>query len=54
MSPVVAVLVPWNVSICVVTIVHQNTDISMSGLGVNRSSTVGDCAIAGVCVGGDS
>jgi len=30
-------------------IVHQNADISMSGLGVNHSGTVGDCAIAGGC-----
>jgi len=54
MLPVVAVLVPWDVAICVVAIVHQNADINMSGLGVNHSGTVGDCAIAGGCAGGDS
>ena len=53
MSPAVAVLVLWDVAICVVTIVHQNADISMSGLGVNHSSTVGDCAITGGCVTSD-
>ena len=47
MSPVVVVLVPWDVAICVVTIVYQNAGISMSGLGVNHSVTVGDCAITG-------
>jgi len=46
MLPVVAVLVPWDVAICMVTIVHQNADISMSGLGVNCSGAIGDCAIA--------
>ena len=51
MLPVVAVLVPWDVAICVV-IVCQNANINMSGLGVN--GTVGDCAIAGGCAGGDS
>ena len=49
MSLAVAVLVPWDVAICVVTIVHQNADISISGLGVNHSSAIGDCAIAGGC-----
>jgi len=53
MSLAVAVLVPWDVAICVVTIVHQNTDISMSGLGVNCSGTIGDCAIASGCAGGE-
>jgi len=53
MSPAVAVLVPWDVAICVVAISHQNADISMSGLGMNCSGTVGDCAIAGGCAGGD-
>jgi len=52
MSPVVAVLVPWDVAICVVVArVHQNADISMSGLGVNCSGTVGDCAITSGCAG---
>jgi len=50
MSPAVAVLVPWDVAIYVVTIVHQNADISMSGLGVNCSSAVGDCAILPLAV----
>jgi len=54
MSPVVAALVPWDVAICVVAIVHQNADINISGLGVNHSSAVGDCAIDGGCAGGDS
>jgi len=40
----VAVVVPWDVAICVMTIFHQNAEISMSGLGVNHSSAVGDCA----------
>jgi len=53
MLPVVAVLVPWDVAICVVTIVHQNADISMSGLGVNHSSTIGDCAISSGCASSD-
>jgi len=47
----VAVLVPWDVAICVVTIVHQNADISMSGLGGNHSGAIGDCAITGGCAG---
>ena len=48
---VVAVLVPWDVAICVVAIVHQNADINMSSLGVNCSSAIGDCAIASGCAG---
>jgi len=52
MSLEVAVLVPWDVAICVVTIVHQNADISMSGLGVNCSGAIGDCVIAGGCASG--
>ena len=43
MSPVVAVLVPWDVAICMVTIVHQNADISMSGVGVSCSRAIGGC-----------
>jgi len=54
MSLVVAVLVLWDVAICVVTITHQNADISMSGPGVNHSSTIGDCAITGGCARSDS
>jgi len=38
----------------VVAIVCLNADINMSGLGVNHSGAVGDCAIAGGCAGGDS
>ena len=53
MSPAVAVLVPWDVAICVVTIVHQNAHISMSGLGMNCSSAIGDCAIASGCAGSE-
>jgi len=53
MSPAAAVLVLWDVAICVVAIVHQNADINVSGLGVNHSGTVGDCAIAGGCAGGE-
>jgi len=51
MLPAVAVLVPWDVAVCVVTIVHQNADISMSGLGVHCSGTIGDHATAGGCAG---
>jgi len=54
MLPAVAALVPWDVAICVVAIVCQNADINMSGLGVNHSSTIGDCAISGGCASGDS
>jgi len=54
MLPAVAALVPWDVAICVVAIVCQNADINMSGLGVNHSGAVGDCAIAGGCAGVDS
>ena len=50
----VAALVLGDVAIFVVAIVCQNADINMSGLGVNHPSTVGDCAIAGGCPGGDS
>jgi len=53
LSPV-AVLVLGDVAIFVVAIVCLNADINMSGLGVNHSGTVGDCAIAGGCAGGDS
>jgi len=53
MLPAVAVLVPWDVAICVVTIVHQNANISMSGLGVNCSSAIGDYAMDGGCAGSE-
>jgi len=53
MLPEVAVLVPWDVAICVVTIVHQNAHISMSGLGVNHSGAIGDCAISSGCASGE-
>ena len=45
MSLEVAALVPGDVAIFVVAIVCQNADINMSGLGVNHSGTIGDCAI---------
>jgi len=48
------VLVLGDVAIFVVAIVCLNADISMSGLGVNHSSTIGDCAITSGCAGGDS
>jgi len=54
MSPEVAALVPGDVAIFVVAIVCLNADINMSGLGVNHSGAVGDCAIAGGCASGDS
>ena len=38
---------PGDVAIFVVAIVCQNADINMSGLGVNHSGAIGDCAIAG-------
>jgi len=38
----------------VVAITCQNADINMSGLGVNHSGAIGDCAIACGCAGGDS
>ena len=47
MSLEVAALVPGDVAIFVVAIVWLNADINMSGLGVNHSSAIGDCAIAG-------
>jgi len=40
-----------DVAIFVVAIVCQNADINMSGLGVNHSGAVGDCAIASGCAG---
>jgi len=49
MSPEVAALVPGDVAIFVVAIVCLNADINMSGLGVNHSGAVGDCAITGGC-----
>ena len=54
MSPEVAALVPWDVAIFMVAIVCQNADINMSGLGVNHSGAIGDCAIAGGCASCDS
>lgn len=33
MSPVVAVLVPWGIEMCMFTIVHCRTDIGMSDVG---------------------
>ena len=47
MLPEVAALVLGDVAIFVVAIVCLNADINMSGLGVNNSGAVGDCAIAG-------
>jgi len=57
LSPVAVLSMVWcrgrdgcmllgDVAIFVVAIVCQNADINMSGLGVNHSSTIGDCAIA--------
>jgi len=54
MSPEVAALVPGDVAIFVVAIVCQNADINMSGLGVNHSGAIGDCAIVGGCASGNS
>jgi len=51
MSLEVAVLVLGDVAIFVVAIVCLNADINMSGLGVNHSGAVGDCAIASGCAG---
>ena len=51
-SPVVAVQTPWDIARCMLTVVHHNTGICMSGV-VSRLCTVHGCTIACGCAGGE-
>ena len=42
---------PWDIARCMLTVVHHNTGICMSGV-VSHLCTVHGCTIAGGCVGG--
>ena len=50
MSPVVAVQMLWDVARCMLTVVHCNAGICMSGV-VSHLCTVHGCTIAGGCAG---
>ena len=52
MSPAVAVQTPWDIARCMLTVVHRNTGICMSGV-VSHLCTVHGCTIAGGCVGSE-
>ena len=47
----VAVQMPWDIARCMLTVVHHNTGIWMSGV-VSHLCTVHGCTIAGGCVSG--
>ena len=51
MSPAVAVQTPWDIARCMLTVVHRNTGICMSGV-VSHLCTVRGYTIAGGCVSG--
>ena len=50
MSPVEAVQMPWDIARCMLTVVHCNAGICMSGV-VSHLCTVHGCTIAGGCIG---
>ena len=52
MSLVVAVQTPWDIARCMLTVVHRNAGICMSGV-VSRLCTVCGCTITGGCAGGE-
>ena len=50
MLPVVAVQMLWDIARCILTVVHCDADIGMSGV-VSRLCAVCGCTIAGGCAG---
>ena len=51
-SPAVAVQMPWDIARCMLTVVHHNAGICMSGV-VSHLCTVHGCTNASGCAGGD-
>ena len=51
MSPAVAVQAPWDIARCMLTVVHHNAGIGMSGV-VSCLCTICGCTIAGGCASG--
>ena len=49
MLPVVAVQTPWDIARCMLTVVHRNAGICMSGV-VSHLCTICGCAFASGCV----
>ena len=50
MLPVVAVQMPWDIARCMLTVVHHNAGICMSGV-VSHLCTIHGCTITGGCAG---